>query len=140
MSFFTTFLETIPHFENAVVQKEQELKTIRLQSEERLILLVQLAYCYAHVQLQKGVATAEEAITLSGALNNGRMKANALCAKAMNEFRIGYITNAQATAKQALSIFENINDEEGKCDAYFQMGAMPYISDGPGNTCLLYTS
>ena len=136
MSFFTTFLETTPHFENAVAQKEQELKTIKPQSEEQLITLVQLAYCYAHVQLQKGIAAAEEAITLAETLNNQRMKANALCAKAMNEFRIGYIAHAQATAKQALSIFENINDEEGKCDAYFQLGVMPYISEGPGNTSL----
>ena len=130
MSFFTTFLETTPHFENAVAQKEQELKTTIVQSEERLILLVELAYCYAHVQLQKGVAVAEEAIALAGTLNNQGMKANALCAKAMNQFRIGYIAHAQATAKQALSIFENINDEEGKCDACFQLGCMPYLSVG----------
>jgi hypothetical protein len=95
---------------------------------------VQLAYSYAYVQLQKGVAAAEVAIALAGTLNNQRMKANALCAKAMNQFRIGYVARAQLIAKQALSIFENINDKEGKCDAYFQLGAMPYISEGPGDT------
>ena len=139
MSFLTTFLETTPHFANAVAQKEQELKIIQPQSEERLKTLVDLAYCYAHVQLQNGIAAAEEAITFAGMLNNQRMKANALCAKAMNEFRIGYIAKAQATAKQALAIFENINDKEGKCDAYFHLGAMPYVSKGPADTAFYLT-
>ena len=49
MSFFTTFLETTPHFGRAIEQTEQELKTIKFSGAERLKLLVHLAYCYAHV-------------------------------------------------------------------------------------------
>ncbi len=133
MSFLTNLLETTPHFGKAIEQAEQQSKTTEANTE-RLNLLVQLAYCYGYVQLQKGVAAAEEAISLAETLSHQSMKANALCAKAMNEFRIGYVARAQATARQALAIFENISDEEGKCDAYFQLGTMPYISEGPGDT------
>ena len=133
MSFLTTLLETTPHFGLAIEKTEKQLKKTNTQSAERLKLLVHLSYCYAHVQLQKGVSIAEEAITLADTRNDQNMKANALCAKAMNLFRIGYIARAQATAQQALFIFEHINDEEGKCDACFQLGCMPYMSIGPGD-------
>ncbi len=133
MSFLTHLLETTPHFENSIVQLEKKLNTIKTQSRRRLKTLVQLAYCYAHVQLQKGVAAADEAIILAETLSDQSMKANALCAKAMNEFRIGYVAKSQATARQALSIFNNTNDEEGQCDACFQLGLIPYVSQGPGN-------
>ncbi|MDQ3050761.1 MAG: histidine kinase [Bacteroidota bacterium] len=133
MSFFTTFLETAPHFGRAIEQTEQELKTIKSSGPERLKLLVHLSYCYAHVQLQKGVAAAEEAITLAETLNDQSMKANALCAKAMNLLRIGYVARAQATNRQALAIFETINDEEGMCDACIQFGSLPNLSVNPDN-------
>ncbi|MEO7047682.1 MAG: histidine kinase [Ferruginibacter sp.] len=134
MSFFTNFLNTIPHFESSIEGKEAELKATRKLGRERLQLLVELAYCYAYVQLQKGQAAAEEAIAIAESINDQKMKGNALCAKAMNLLRIGYTSSAQATALQALSIFENIIDEEGKCDAYFQLGSMPYLSIGPNDT------
>lgn len=134
MSFFTHFLDTTPHFVYTIKQIERKLKSTTVKNEKRLNQLVQLAYCYAHVQLQKGVAAAEEAIELAETLGNQTMKANALCAKAMNQFRIGYISRAHVCAQQALSIFENINDEEGKCDAHFQLGVMPYVSKGPSDT------
>jgi signal transduction histidine kinase len=135
MSFFTNLLETVPHFQAFIEEKEPQLKTTKKFAPERLQLLVELAYCYAYVQLQKGQAAAEEAIIMAETMNDQRMKGNALCAKAMNQFRIGYVKKAQSTALQALSIFENIEDEEGKCDAYFQLGSMPYLSIGPGDTC-----
>ncbi len=134
MSFFTNLLETIAHFQFAIEEKELKLTTAKKLSKERLQLLVELAYCYAHVQLQKGVLVADEAIILAENLSNQAMKANALCAKAMNEFRIGYIARAHISAQQALSIFENINDEEGRCDAYFQLGSLPYLSIGWSDT------
>src|SRR5436190_23828638 len=104
MSFLTYLLETTPHFGDAIEQLEQELRTIKPQSRERLKPLVKLAYCYAHVQLQKGVAAAGEAIILAETLGDQSMKANALCANAMNQFRIGYVVLAKSTAQQALSI------------------------------------
>ena len=133
MSFFTHLLETIPHFDSFIEKKEPKLKTFKKANKERLQLLIELSYCYAYVQLQKGLTIAEEAITLAEALNNYGMKGNALCAKAMNQFRIGYFSKAQATALQALAIFEEIADEKGKSDAYFLLGSMPYISIGPGD-------
>ncbi len=139
MSFLTHFLDTTPHFAHAIEQIERQLKTTKAKNAKRLHQLVQLSYCYAHVQLQKGVAVAEEAIELAETICNKTMKANALCAKAMNEFRIGYISRAHVCAQQALSIFEKINDEEGKCDACFQLGVMPYVSNGPSDTSFYLT-
>lgn len=95
MSFFTNLLETIPHFQSFIEEKEPKLKTTQKLSRERLQLLVELAYCYAYVQLQKGQAAAEEAIIIAETINDQSMKGNALCAKAMNQLRIGYISTTE---------------------------------------------
>jgi hypothetical protein len=56
MSILTHLLETTPHFGHAIEEAEQKLKISELPAVEKSKLLVELAYCYAHVQLQKGEA------------------------------------------------------------------------------------
>jgi tetratricopeptide (TPR) repeat protein len=53
----------------------------------------------------------------------------------MNLFRIGFIAEAHTSALQALAIFKAEDDDnEGICDAFFQLGSMPYLSVSPGDT------
>lgn len=135
MSFLTNLLETIPNYESFIEEKEPKLKTTKKANKNRLQLLVELAFSYAHVHLEKGLVLAEEGIRIAEALKDYSMKGNALCVKAMNQFRIGYFSKAEVTALQALSIFEEIADEKGKSDAYFLLGSMPYMNIGRGDTC-----
>jgi len=134
MSIFITVIDTFSHFGSAIEGIEGKLSTGLVSGSERLSLMVQCAYCYSYVKLPKGVAMAGEVISEAEQLNDNRTKAYALCARAMNLYRMGYTARAQTDTKQALSIFESLEDDAGISEALFVLGIMIHIGIGPGDS------
>ncbi len=126
MSFFTTVLETIPHFGLTLSAPRQKPNGITDINEQIYGLLLQ-AYCYAHIQLPTAVTIADEIISRSSC--HERAKGYALCAKAMSLYRMGYLEKARATAREALSVFEYLQDEAGKSEAFFHLSTMIPMGD-----------
>jgi signal transduction histidine kinase len=133
MSVFTSVLENVPNFTTATEEAASD-GVVNIDSAVQAMKFVEHSYCYAHVCLPKGVECADKAIAYAEASGDNKVKGYALCAKAMNLYRIGYIPKAQETAKLALAIFELVKDDEGKAEACFHLGSMIHISVGPGES------
>ncbi|MCY7409794.1 MAG: tetratricopeptide repeat protein, partial [Chitinophagales bacterium] len=119
-------------FRRAAKEYEIKLSNAEHDGPEALKLLLQCSFCYAHVQLQKGMALADEAITLAEKSKNISSLAQALCVKAINQFRIGYMQQAHENVQRALSLFEAQDDKEGTADALWLMGTMVEFLQGKG--------
>ncbi len=105
-------------------------------SDAQLQLLLHLSFFYAHHQLQQGVNYADTAYSIAKNRNDITAQANALCVKAINEFRIGYNDNAISNCEQALALHEKSSNKSGMADAHWILGTMVKYSVGAGNTAL----
>ena len=115
---FISILDSVANFGCAVVENESMLSSMQKRNASYLQLLVHNAYCYAFVQLHKGVAAADEAIDLATAAEDMLMLGHAHCAKAWNLFRIGHVVQAQDEAMKAIGFFQKANSPNDLNDGY----------------------
>jgi|GEM_PF-3522687 len=138
MSFFTTVLETIPDFRQPLSGAEHRQSPIP-DIDAQTDALLRKAYCYAHTRLPAAVTVADEIINCNP--DNKRAKGYALCAKSMSLYRMGYLEKALATAREALAVFESLEDDAGKSEAFFHLSTIIPMGDtghdiGENEVCL----
>lgn len=131
---FTQLLNTTPHFGRALDNALLALESADLTSNSRLTLLIKGAYYAAFVKLSQGETLADEALMLEASIDNYGLRGYALCAKAINLYRIGFTEKAKACAADGLQLFQATKDLHGVAEANYLMSTMVNLTLGLQDT------
>lgn len=103
-----------------------QLAKHEIKDTVRLNLLNEIAYAYASVDPEKGLATADSAISLGTKIGDKKKLASAYSNKGVNYWSLGNDSLAAHFYKKALDIHLSNNDAKGIAIAYNNLGLLAF--------------
>jgi len=132
--------EILGDFEQAMADYERALKAARQTEEERLEWqsLLDLGNLWTGRDYKRAGAYFQQAVDFARDLEDAGLYAHSLNQQAIWLLNIGQITEALATNREALALFEAQNDQPGMIETLDLLRTVSIHDDDPVNAMLVY--